>query len=274
MPPAGFVGLKLTPQRKLMLSEVMQSENLNKPSEAIDLVLALAADYVKPDESELTELPNFLNYYVGEAAPEELTPNGTVAPLVKQERRNQMVSNLSWRKDALSYVKNIEPTIVNLADAIDFALSAYIMASRSGSVTEERLTEVREQVKRNAVLFREEVEDFLAENMADQEKQARLAGTKTKRNKKPSVATTEAYSQLALMNGRLVTLYRKYVTDKGANTKDKQITLDAILRLEQEMRDIDRALAMGNVADAVKNAEHESVAVKTDSEGNRSALPF
>lgn len=275
MPPAGFVGIKLTPQRKLMLNEVMETESLNKPSDAIDLVLALAADYVKPAESELTELPSFLNYFVGEAAPEELTPTGTQSPLVAAERRNKMVSNLTWRRDALAFVKNVEPTIVNLADAIDFALSAYIMAQRSGHLSEQRIAEVREQVKRNAVAFREEVAEYLEDNMREQEREARLAGKKTVKSSKTIRMNYNAARESAITE--LVAINREYRRAVAANETDLATSILArIADLEQRLVDIDLAERRDDLKEMVaKVAKREaSVAVRTDAEGNKSVLPF
>lgn len=279
MPPKGFVGIKLTPQRKLMLNEVMQSESFNKPSEALDYALALAGDYVKtdPDSVEQTELPNYLNYYVGDTRP--VLAEGTVAPLVEAERVNPMVSSLTWRLDALSFISNYEPTIVNVADAIDFALAAVLLHSRAGTITDERKAEVKKQVRQNAVKFREEVRDFLADNMADQEKQARLLGTKKGNADKPAKSSKQLGrnfdAQRASLAMELLIQHKAYKKSIDAgDTKGAAYFATKIDEYEKAIADVDLAEHRAAMREVIGKQHEAGVAVRTDAEGNREAMPF
>lgn len=269
MPPKGFVGIKLTPQRKLVLNEVMQSEGFRKPSEAIDFAVSLAQDYVKasPDSAEMSELPDFLNYYVGDKR--ALGSNDNVAPLVKRERISALHSRLTWRLEALAFINAYEPTIVNLSDAIDFALTAYLMHSRAGTLPTERVAEVREQVKRNAVQFREEVQDFLRDNMTDVERNARIAGVKHKHKASRKPTHTYAEKQNALLMG-LTHAHRMYrqAVERNADADIIASTVHSIENAEAALQALERTQIMGNIEKA-RDEQDASAAIKRDD-----MLPF
>lgn len=221
MPRAGYVGMRLTPQRKLTIGELMRSEGFKKPSEALDFAIALAQDTIKTDVEEIeevTSVPDFLNYYVGASAEGDLTNTEIASPLAKREQAEAEAANaegftaathhaklnaIAWRANALSAIRNYEPTITNLADAVDFALMTSLVHLRSGSVSDERKSEIKAEVRANAVQFKEVVTEFRSDNMNDKRATNEAndySGKEIEKKRRKKATSPKSQAMIALAN--------------------------------------------------------------------------
>lgn len=270
MPKAGYVGIRMTPQRKLMLAEAMRNESFTKPTEALDFVLGFATKRVNTDATEIenVNVPDFLNYYVGESAENELTDKATKGALVaRNERAEQDYLNhsLTWRRDALTFITNCEPTITNMADAVDFALASYLAHSRSGNLTPEERSELREEVKRNNAQFKETVTQFRKDNMTEQEAEARKNKRKQRMSKSTSNSIANARSYVL---GVLTSLYREYHRKSAEGGWNLDSLHEEIVKRETDLARLEAQAAVGKIAEVANEAR------TSDDDKSLDEIPF